>query len=149
MTNPETYKRFICNWLQTILCQKNFSLTVQKQRKESLRRLSPLNILANHTFVDFWTTVLYSPGNYELFFWLLDRFTLLRKNTSWYWLFLFHPYKLYLTILKILELHINHRWDGISFYLGIRGNSAAGVFQGCPQWLTPFSNLKARVNKYL
>ena len=55
-------------------------MTVQKQSKESLRRLSPQNVFVNYLLVGFQTTAVYLLLNYELFFWLSIMFTVLNKN---------------------------------------------------------------------
>ena len=135
-TNPENYS-FIYNLLQSILHKKKkkMSLTVQKQRKQSLWWLSPLKTFSNRLLVGFQTTGLFLLRNYELFFWLSDMFTnrflilsdILQLLQAIYNLKYDHPF-----LAKILELHMELIRHGKDFFfiwvpehVSIRENSAA------------------------
>ena len=102
-----------------------FSWMVQKQ--EGVGQLSPLNIFVNHLLVGFQTTALYFLLNHELFFWLSNMFTVLKKKCFWYCLTHFHHYKLYLsksvTTLSTDSRTIygfDQRWEGDWLCLGRR-----------------------------
>ena len=58
--------------LQTVLFATYYIISFVGE--ESLRRLSPLNVFANHLLVGFQTTALYLLRNYELFVWFSDMF---------------------------------------------------------------------------
>ena len=91
--NLHTQNLFAAYYRISFIRNKN-SLMVQKQRKESLRRMSQLNIFVNHLLVGFQVTALYLLLSYELFFGSQTCLLFQGRIVFWYCQILFRHYKL-------------------------------------------------------
>ena len=176
MTNPETYKHFCLELITEYPCLKNLSLMVQKQRKESLWRLSPLSKCSHKPF-NYW---LPDVSSVLIFMAELTAVLLARKHVycseeklfltgsdslsslqTMYNLKYDHP-----VLVQILELYMELTTNGkeivfvwVPGHVGIGGNLAAdsnldsavkdALDGDISDELIPFSDLNSSVNKYL
>ena len=175
MSNPETYKQFCLQLITEYPCPRNRSLMVQKQRKESLWWLSPLNKCSHKPFICWLPDVssIFMAETNSCFFWLVNMFTVLRiffyltgsdslsSLQTMYNLKYDHP-----VLVQILELYVELTTNGkevvfvwVPGHVGIGGNLTAdsnldsavkdALDGDISDELIPFSDLNSSVNKYL